>query len=314
MPLIPVRDIEIWYERAGAGPPLLAISGSRGDLRRKPNLFDSPLRENFDLLAYDQRGLGRTSKPDQPYPRADFADDAAALLDAIGWDRVAVLGVSFGGMVALELALRHPDRVARLALCCTSPDTLQHLAPEERGRLMVPLSDTRNDAAWAARNPEALAERTRAQSDDPYADEPNHAIGSRRLMEARASHDTWDRLDRIACPVLIAGGRYDGIALPETQERMAARIKGAELRMFQGGHLFLWQDGSAFPAVAEFLAGEAPVPSSSGSTGGSLSVAPQRQILAMSLLDSQRHVSNNRVLRPRCARRRMTELGAGRRW
>ena len=95
---------------------------------------------------------------------------------------------------------------------------------------MVPLSDTRNDAAWAARNPEALAERMRVQSDDPYADEPNRAVGSRRLMEARASHDAWDRLDRIACPVLIAGGRYDGIALPEAQERMAGRIKGRVMR------------------------------------------------------------------------------------
>ena len=115
------NGIEIWFDRAGTGAPLLAISGSRGDLRRKPNLLESPLAKAFDVLAYDQRGLGRTSKPSKPYLMADYADDAAALLDAVGWERVRVVGVSFGGMVALELALRHPDRVTKLALCCTSP-------------------------------------------------------------------------------------------------------------------------------------------------------------------------------------------------
>ena len=115
MPYLPVRDIDIWFDRAGAGAPLLAISGSRGDLRRKPNFLESPLANTFDVLAYDQRGLGRTSKPDKPYLMADFADDAAALLDAVGWEHVRVVGVSFGGMVALELALRYLGRVTRLA-------------------------------------------------------------------------------------------------------------------------------------------------------------------------------------------------------
>ena len=99
MPYLTVRDIDTFFDRAGTGAPLLAISGSRGDLRRKPNLLESPLSKSFDVLAYDQRGLGRTSKPDKAYLIADYADDAAALLDAVGWQRVRVVGVSFGGMV-----------------------------------------------------------------------------------------------------------------------------------------------------------------------------------------------------------------------
>jgi 3-oxoadipate enol-lactonase len=67
MPYLTVRDIDIFFDRAGAGAPLLAISGSRGDLRRKPNLLESPLAKSFDVLAYDQRGLGRTSKPSKAY-------------------------------------------------------------------------------------------------------------------------------------------------------------------------------------------------------------------------------------------------------
>jgi 3-oxoadipate enol-lactonase len=264
MPYLTVRDIDIFFDRAGIGAPLLAISGSRGDLRRKPNLLESPIAKSFDVLAYDQRGLGRTSKPDKAYLNADYADDAAALLDAVGWQRVRVVGVSFGGMVALELVLRHPDRVSKLALCSTSPGgeggssyphhTLQHLSADERGRVMVSISDTRCDAGWAADNPGKLEELIKGFTDDPFAEEPGHQSGISRLLEARRQHDTWERLVHIGCPVLTCGGLYDGIALPSSQQRMAGRIPGATLRMFEGGHQFLWQDSSAFAEIVRFLA------------------------------------------------------------
>lgn len=213
MPYLTVRDIDICFDRAGAGPPLLAISGSRGDLRRKPNLLESPLAKAFDVLAYDQRGLGRTSKPNKPYSMADYADDAAALLDAVGWDCVPVVGLSFGGMVALELALRHPDRVSKLALCCTSPGgeggssyplhKLQKLPADERARVMASVSDTRCDAGWAAENPGKLEQLVGYFADDPFAEETGHQSGISRLLEARRQHDAWERLARIGCPVLI---------------------------------------------------------------------------------------------------------------
>jgi 3-oxoadipate enol-lactonase len=264
MPYLTVRDIDIYFDRAGAGPPLLAISGSRGDLRRKPNLLGSPLAKSFDVLAYDQRGLGRTSKPNKAYSIVDYADDAAALLDAVGWERVRVIGVSFGGMVALELLLRHSDRVSKLALCCTSPGgeggssyphhTLQDLPVDERARVMVSISDTRCDAGWAADNPGKLEELIKGFTDDPFAGEPGHQSGICRLLEARRQHDTWERIAHIGCPVLTCGGLYDGIALPSSQQRMAGRIPGATLRMFEGGHQFLWQDSSAFPEIVRFFA------------------------------------------------------------
>ena len=121
MPFTRVNGLNLYFERAGSGPPLLFISGTGGDLRVKPNVFDGPLARAFDLLAYDQRGLGQTGKPDVPYSMADYADDAAALMADQGWDKALVIGVAFGGMVAQELALRHPARVARLVLACTSP-------------------------------------------------------------------------------------------------------------------------------------------------------------------------------------------------
>lgn len=263
MPFTTANGIELYYERAGSGPPLLFISGTGGDLRTKPNVFDGPLATSFDLLAYDQRGLGRSEKPDAAYSMADYADDAAALMAAQGWDEALVVGVSFGGMVAQELVLRHAGRVKRLVLACTSPGgaggasfpfhEIGHLNGEARARYLIPISDTRRDDSWAQAHPDQYAQFVALGAADPYADEPGHAMGARRQLEARASHDTWDRLGEIACPVMIAAGRYDGIALPATQERMAARIPGAELQFFDGGHLFMIQDRTAVPAMVRFL-------------------------------------------------------------
>ena len=260
-----IGDIELYYERGGQGPPLLYISGTGGDLRLKPSVFDGPWTERFEVVAYDQRGMGRSSKPDRPYSMAEYGDDAAALTQAAGWDDAMVIGVSFGGMVAQELALRHPERVRRLVLACTSPGgaggasfafhDIQHLTGEGRARHLIPIADVRRDAAWAAANPEDYAQLVALGAADPFAQEPGHAVGAGRQLEARAGHDTWDRLDQIRCPVLLAAGRHDGIALPATQHAMISRLPDAELRFFEGGHLFALQDPTAIPAMMDFLAG-----------------------------------------------------------
>ena len=260
-----IGDLDVYYERAGAGPPLLFLSGSGGDLRAKPNQMDGPFVRAFDILSYDQRGLGQTSKPDAPYTMADYADDAARLMDHVGWASAKVIGVSFGGMVAQEFVLRHPQKVERLVLACTSPGggggasypfhEIEHMGREERARHMIAINDTRRDAAWAKANAEQYEQFVAFAAADPYAAEPGRAMGYHRQLAARAHHDTYDRLGQIACPVLIAAGRFDGIALPAAQEKMAARIKGSGLQYFDGGHMFMLQDRAALPAMIAFLKG-----------------------------------------------------------
>ena len=266
MPFAKVGEIEIYHERKGEGPRLLFISGTGGDLRMKPNVFDGPLPRHFDLLGYDQRGLGQTTKPDRPYSMAGYAEDAAGLMQAVGWGSALVIGVSFGGMVAQELAINHPHMVEGLVLACTTPGgaggssfpfhEIEQMKGEERARHMIPISDKRHDAAWAAANPGQYAKMVELAAADPYADEPGMAAGRHRQLEARAAHDTWDRLAEIRCPTLVCAGRHDGIAPPETVARMANRIRGAELKLFEGGHLFMLQDREALPAMIRFLKGE----------------------------------------------------------
>lgn len=263
MAYLHINGLNIWSERRGDGAPLLFITGSGGDLRRKPSAMDGPLAREFDMVAYDQRGLGQTDKPDGPYSMADYAEDAAGVLEELDWASASVIGVSFGGMVAQELAVRHPGRIRKLVLCCTSPGgaggasyplhTLIGMNREAEARKMIPISDTRHDAAWQAAHPEAFQTMLDMRMADPWADEPRRAMGAELQLLARKDHDVWDRLPSITAPTLICAGRYDGIATPANQEAMASRIPGAQLRFFEGGHLFMLQDRAAFPAIAEFL-------------------------------------------------------------
>ncbi len=265
MPFADLAGPRVYYERAGTGPRLLFISGTGSDLRVKPGVFESPLGRAFDVLAYDQRGLGRSDKPDGPYTMGDYADDASRLLDAIGWDSAAVMGVSFGGMVAQELALRHPHRVSRLVLACTSAGgaggasyPLHEIAPlpdEERVALQMSISDLRQTAVWQRAHPDAVAKALawgRAAALHG-SDDPARVKGAALQLAARAGHDTWARLGELDIPVLLCAGRHDGIAPFANMQAMAARIRGAELRGYDGGHLFLIQDRSAYPEIIGWL-------------------------------------------------------------
>jgi 3-oxoadipate enol-lactonase len=261
VPFARANDIDLYYELAGAGERLLFISGTGADLRRTPRLTDGPHFAPFELLQYDQRGLGRSAVPAGPYSMADYADDAAGLLDAVGWGSCLVLGVSFGGMVAQELAIRHPERVRRLVLACTSAGgtggasyplhELVGLDAQASLEQRFPLLDTRWDAAWRAENPEMVAMIAEGfQLDGPDGGPTGGAL---LQLEARRHHDTSARLPQIGCRTLVCGGRYDGLAPPANSEFLAATIRGAQLAFFDGGHIFMMQDPAAMPAMLDFL-------------------------------------------------------------
>ncbi len=262
MPTVHLRGIDVYYELGGTGPDTLFLNGSGATLERMGVLVDL-FRARLRVAAYDQRGLGRTDVPADPPTMADYAADAIALLDHLGWERCRVVGISFGGMVAQEVAVTVPERIERLALLCTSPggpDTssyplheLAELPDGERSALAGRLLDTRFDAEWLADHPAdaglaaMMAERSRAPRDDLQR------RGEELQLAARAHHDVRDRLGRISCPTLVACGRYDGIAPLANGEAIAAAIPNADLRIYDGGHAFFAQDPSALPGVTEFL-------------------------------------------------------------
>ncbi len=267
MPHRMANGVSLYYEMTGSGERLLSISGTGGDLRQTPRITDGPFAEAFEILAYDQRGLGQSSVPAAPYGMADFADDAAALLDALGWDDCLVLGLSFGGMVAQELAIRYPGRVRRLALACTSAggvggssyplQELFQLDTEKRSAQQMELLDTRWDAAWRAAHPDQvqlIADRMLSGRGEDAGGDPG--VGLKNQLAARAGHDTAHRLAAITCPTFVSGGRFDGIAPPANTEFLARTIPGARLALYDGGHIFLVQDAAAVPDIIGFLHGE----------------------------------------------------------
>jgi len=266
MSFVSVGDIQIHYKISGQGPRLLYISGTGADLRNKPNIFDSPLADQFEILAFDQRGLGQTDRPDIPYTMEDYANDAAELLKAVGWQYCHVMGVSFGGMVAQELALRHGDCIDHLVLCCTSSGgagghsypyhELPDLPEDEMDSLSVALNDSRHDIEWQKEN-RMRYERMVAQSKTQNAGvgEPGREMGARRQIEARIDHNTFERLPQLVHPVFIAGGAYDPVAPPANLEAIKQQVDGAMLELFQGGHDFYNTDPRAYQRIATFLLG-----------------------------------------------------------
>jgi 3-oxoadipate enol-lactonase len=261
VPVSEVNGAGLHWQRTGAGERLLFCNGSGASLADAKPLLER-LSSGFDLLAWDYRGFGRSGPTIRPYGMADIVTDAAGLLELVGWDTCRIAGVSFGGMVALEFAVTHPARVERLALACTSAGgeggssyplhTLAEIPLQERAARRLKLADSRWDDPWLAAHPldRAIAEVLIERLDQP---DGASAAAHAAQLEARAGHDVWDRLSAITCPTLVAYGRYDGIAPAANSEAIASRIRRAELRGYDGGHMFLLQSPAALPELVTFL-------------------------------------------------------------
>lgn len=264
MPTTSVNGVDLAYELSGSGPPLVLLNGSGMTMESGRPLLDLVGR-GVTLLAFDQRGLGASGPAPGPYDMATSAADALGLLDALGWDSARVVGVSFGGMVAQELAVTAPGRVERLALLCTSPGgaggssyplhELEELDPDARAAVRRTLLDDRFDDAWLDAHPgdRAFVEYMVRNDID---EGPAVLAGRRAQLEARRGHDVWDRLGRVDCPTFVGCGRFDPIAPMVNSEAIASKIRGAELHAYDGGHAFFVQDPAALPDIRAFLVSE----------------------------------------------------------
>lgn len=254
--------MRLHHELGGSGPRVLFFNGSGATLEGSAIIING-LREFATVLAHDQRGLGKTGIIDGPYTMAQYARDAADLLDHVGWPTCIVVGISFGGMVAQEFAVTYPERVEKLVLLCTSAGGEAgasyplhadvDLDPAVRADKQVPIFDTRFTPEYLANDnfAAALATMLRDREFVPKTDDVRR--GEVMQLEARRHHDVADRLHRITCPTLVMAGRYDGIAPVANSEAIAARIPGAELRTYEGGHLFIAQDPAAMADIRGFI-------------------------------------------------------------
>ena len=246
------------YEVRGSGPPLIFLNGSGSTIQAVGLLVDY-FAKSFTVAIHDQRGLGKSSIPNGPYSMAQYAADAVAVADQLGWQTFDVLGISFGGMVAQELAVTYPERVIRMVLCCTSSGgdggssyplhELASLDPDIRADRSLTLSDTRFNDQWFLDHPEdEIYRRSTVVTSDA-----EKRRGELLQLEARRHHDVWDRIPNVTAQVLVASGTYDGIAPPANGEAIASRIPSSEFREYNGGHMFFVQDRRALKEIVQFL-------------------------------------------------------------
>jgi pimeloyl-ACP methyl ester carboxylesterase len=253
MPNAKVGDINIYYEIHGKGEPLVLIYGYAGHsglwFRQIP-----VLSKKYRVIAFDNRGMGRSDKPDIPYTVAMMAEDTSGLLDAIDINAAHIFGISMGGMIAQHFALNHPQRVISLILGCTfcggvrslplRPEALaafadfgriKEMSPEQFVRQLIPFLFSRK---FIEKNPDIVEKRVAESLEYPT---PVHGIT--RQAEAIMDHDTYELLPRIKLPTLVISGDNDRLIPVENSRILASRIPKAELAVIKGaGHEFFIED------------------------------------------------------------------------
>ncbi len=251
MSTVHANGIDIYYEICGSGPPLTLIMGL-GCSARQWQWMTPVLAKSFKVITFDNRGVGRSGKPDMEYSTEMFADDTRALLDVLDIPRTHLFGVSVGGMIAQRFALKYPEMVDRLVLGCTMP-SLFHLPPapedsetmqmsrvvsiEEGAEKMMSLFFSEGFFKEEPKRVTALKEvimlERKEQGDDAFM----------LQLGAAMKHDTVDEAKNIIAPALVISGTKDPIARWKTPDFLPGRYRTAHWWKSPGGTMrFGWKD------------------------------------------------------------------------
>ncbi len=268
MPLISVNGTELFYEEAGAGLPCLVMHGGLGlDLTSMHPSLD-PLGDVLRLIYYDHRGNGRSGRP--PLETTTFeqlADDADALRASLGHERVAVLGHSYGSFVALEYALRHPQRVSHLILVGTAPamDYGHEIADNARRNgatpeMLAALGATPQDDEELGRLWRTIVPLYFYQYDERaealFRETRFSAAAMVRGAHLLPHYNLMLRLSELHTPTLILAGRHDFVTPPRQAERLQAMLTNSRLVIFERSGHYAWVEEPErfFPVVRGWLA------------------------------------------------------------
>lgn len=265
MPTAKVGDINIYYETHGEGEPLVLIMGygaNSGAWRRQVPVYS----QEYRVVAFDNRGTGRSDKPDIPYTAEMMAGDAAGLLEAIGIDAAHIYGISMGGGIAQEFAIRYPEKAISVILGCTMCGTAHGIMPDAEAMTVLLNMGNRNQLTpeEAARallpflysqefidNNRDIIEQSIERSLE-YVTPPH---GYARQTEAQMGFDAYDRLPQVKAPTLVIAGDADRIVPVENSRILASRIPNAELVILDNmGHgFFIEAEDETNRIILDFL-------------------------------------------------------------
>ena len=245
MPYCACGELTLYYETQGEGPNLLLMAGLGGGTWSWYG--QAPYFKNrYRTITFDNRGAGRSSIPQGPYQMKQFAEDTLSLLDHLGLERILVLGLSMGGMIAQELVLMAPDRIQAVVLGCTHYGGPSRIPPAQAA-MEILLNNTgltqkeiieKNvpiffSEACRREHPEVIAAYCAAQLSAP--EQPEYAFHAQ--LAAIASFDCSDRLGHLALPTMIVTGSEDILIPPENSKALAKRLPHAEIVVIPGaGH------------------------------------------------------------------------------
>jgi pimeloyl-ACP methyl ester carboxylesterase len=265
MPLTKTTEVSLYYEVVGEGPPVCLINGYRLSSAAWPSPFIARLAARCSVVAFDNRGTGRSDMPDDGYEFGNQARDVIGLLDDLRLPRVHLLGFSMGGAIAQEVAIRHADRVDRLVLFATfcggawaEPTPLSvisrilvtdGLSPEEAARQSWPVTYSPD---YLAANADEVEQQMRRE-----LDYPTPTFVARRQTEALRKFDSYRRLPHIRAATLVATGTHDVLVRPRNSAILASRIPNARLETLADlGHRAIWEAPEEMAElIGDFLTG-----------------------------------------------------------
>ncbi len=267
MPIVKAGAISLNYDTFGAGEPLLLIMGfGAPGIAWMPVL---PMLSGFKCIYFDNRGTGSSDKPEGAYTVPQMAEDASNLLAALGIESAKVYGISMGGMIAQELALRHPGQVSRLVLGCTTSGGPAAIPPSEETialllsamKSMSTDPDHAIDTLLSVVHPPdfvmAHPEMKQMMLMGMAAIPPTPPEAIERTAAGISTFDAYERLPQIRCPVLIVHGEKDILINPGNAQILKSRLPQAELFMIpNAGHNFFAEDPMGIhQRIVEFLRG-----------------------------------------------------------
>ena len=269
MPVAQLNGTEIFYQRHGHGLPCLVMHGGLGCDHSYMHPWMDALGDTLELIYYDHRGNGRSGRPDlETLNFEQFAADADALREYLGFETIAVLGSSYGGFIAQEYAIRYPNRVSHAIFMDTAPafdyaeevkfhatrkgatpemlkvlDALEPETDEDFAKMM----DLLGPLYYFNFDPDLAA---RAMGNTVYC-----GSAARRGMKLLEGWDTRPRLHQVRAPTLVLVGRDDYITPPNKSEDIQRHIPGAKLVIFeQSGHMpHLEEPEAFFTTIRDFV-------------------------------------------------------------
>jgi len=250
MPMTRVGHVNLAYYVDGSGPPVLCIMGLGGRATDWNPAFVDAMKPKFQMIRFDNRGTGKSDRPEEPYTLEVMADEAVGILDALGHRRAHVVGVSMGGMIAQLVALRHPERVDHLVLVATHGGGGAVVPPTEAAMAVLmanpgrPVGEIAREAmttitapGFAARHPEAI-ETLVANA----VAQPTPPASFARQMQAILASDRSQRLGEIRAPTLVVHGSDDPLVPSANGEALARAVPEARLVTLPGcGHMPMWE-------------------------------------------------------------------------